>query len=162
MKNISAFVPWAVPIVLLLIVLSAYFYIRMQNDHKDPNMTVAKAINRGDLEELEFLLKSGASPDTLDDIGNPPLVLAAATEQYRAANLLLDYRADIWKTDDFGLSAAAIAEDSRVLPDSIEGKARAIFIQRLKDAGYPWPPANPVEVMKLKSEGKWPPVSVKK
>lgn len=122
------------------------------------SVSVVESINRRDLQALAAALRAGADPDRKDETGNPPLLLAAATAQFRAANLLLDAGADIWATDDFGLSPGAVAHTSRVLDESVEGEARKVFVDRLRHASFPWPPPNPVEAMKLIKDGKWPPV----
>jgi hypothetical protein len=120
---------------------------------------IAKHINKGDLSGVESALKAGANPNEHDDRGNPAIVLAAATDQYQIANLLLDKGADFYATDDFGLLAGTLASQSRLLPDSVEGKALATFISRLKSRGHPWPPPGPNQVERLKAAGQWPPAN---
>ena len=118
---------------------------------------LAERINKGDLAGVEAALAAGANPNEKDDRGNPVLVLATATDRYQMANLLLDKGADFYATDDFGLLPGALASQSRVLPDSVEGKALATFITALKLRGHPWPPPGPKEVQRLKATGHWPP-----
>ncbi len=118
---------------------------------------LVERIAKGDLAGLEAALAAGANPNEKDDRGNPALVLAAATDQYRMANLLLDKGADTYATDDFGLLAGTLASQSRVQTESVEGKALAVFVASLKARGHPWPPPGPKEVQRLKGEAKWPP-----
>lgn len=114
-------------------------------------------IMKRDYAGVKSALDSGANPNAKDNRGNPPLVLATATDQYLIANLLLQNGADMLATDDFGLLPAILAQQSRVLPESSEGAARQVFINELQRRGHPWPPPDPVKVTALKAEGRWPP-----
>jgi len=118
---------------------------------------LAERIVKRDLEGVKKALEAGAKPDERDERENPAILLAAITDQYRIANLLLDAGADIYATDKFGLSAGSLAEDSRLLPDSIEGHAHSEFVAKLKAKGHPWPPPGPKKVRELKAENNWPP-----
>ena len=118
---------------------------------------LAEPIAKRDLGSVEAALSKGANPDERDDRGNPVLVLAAATDQFRIANLLLARGADIYATDDFGLLAGTLASQSRVAPDGVEGKALAEFVAALQGHGHPWPPPGPKAVQQMKAAGKWPP-----
>lgn len=121
------------------------------------NGVLTDLIKRRDLAAVETALNAGANPNVKDADGDPAMVLATATDQYRIANLLLQKGADIYATDDFGLSPALLADQSRILPESVEGHARAAFVAALRAHGHPWPPPNPKQVMRMKAEGRWPP-----
>lgn len=118
---------------------------------------LANAVVSRQPDEVAKLLSGGASPDSADERGTAALILAAATDQYRIANMLVNGRANVWAADSMGYTAAIYANTSHIPDDSDEGKARLVFVKLLKDSGYPWPPPWPKDVLALQQAGRWPP-----
>lgn len=118
---------------------------------------LADAVVHQRADVVAQLLVSGASPDSVDERGTSALILATATDQFVIANMLLDHRANIWAADKLGYTAAIYAKTSHVPDESEEGKARRQVIDRLRAAGYPWPPPWPDDVKALREAGQWPP-----
>lgn len=119
---------------------------------------LANAVVNKRPDAVQQLLASGESPDSVDERGTTALVLAAATDQFVIANMLVDQNANIWAASKLGYTAAIYANTSHIPDDSEEGQARLRLIERLKAAGYPWPPPWPDDVMELRSAGQWPPL----
>lgn len=103
------------------------------------------------------LVDSGASPNSKDERGTAVLILAAVTDQYLLANVLVQRGADVWAADSMGYTAAIYASTSRLDDESDEGKARLAFISSLRAAGYSWPPPWPKDVLAMREAGRWPP-----
>jgi hypothetical protein len=116
-----------------------------------------EAVTNGDLAQLETALSQGGNANSADKRGVPALMIAASSDQFRAANLLIAAGADIWIVDDFGATPAHMAQIARLEPGSPEADARDLFVAHLRDAGYPWPPPTPAQILDSKKAGHWPP-----
>lgn len=103
------------------------------------------------------LLDSGASANSTDERGTAVIILAAVTDQYRLANVLVQRGANVWAADSMGYTAAIYASTSRIADESEEGQARLAFISTLRAAGYSWPPPWPKDVLAMQAAGQWPP-----
>ena len=111
-------------------------------------------------DEVRRLAAQGIGLDERDPANKPtPMIVAAQTLQWQMAEVLLDHGADIWAHDEFGITAAQVAETSRVIPGSDEDQARLRVIAKLKARGYPFPPPNSDEILELVKDGRWPPQS---
>lgn len=86
-----------------------------------------------------------------------PMIFAAGSDQWTMAEILLDHGADIWAHDEFGITAAQMADTSRIVPGSDEDRARLRVIAKLKARGYPFPPPNRDEILQLVKDRRWPP-----
>ncbi len=117
-------------------------------------------VNR-DYDALTKALAAGSDPNGKDYRGEPALMLAVSTNQYNAANLLLDYGADLWYADKLGFTAAIFTYGDKDMtwskPESQAAYSR--FVDRLKQANYPWPPPNPVQMQAMLQAGQWPPAN---
>jgi len=118
---------------------------------------LSQAVANANLDAVKRLLDAGAEPNDPDERGVTPLLVAAAGSQFRIANLLVDFGADIWALKKFGLNVGIYTYNSRVVDDSDEGRARALLIERLRAAGFPWPPPHANQMESLVQAGKWPP-----
>lgn len=156
-KQIKSRNLWAAAAAILIVGTS----ISMSDQHTAIGSDLAAAVANRDIDEVEGLLTAGANPDDRDHIGEEAILSATASDQFRIANLLADHGANIWATDELGFTPGNFTAASIVLPDSIEGRARERFIERLRAAGYPWPPHGSNDVMALRSAGQWPPHSAK-
>lgn len=116
-----------------------------------------EAVTNGDLAKLEIALREGGNANAADKRGVPALMIAVGSDQFRAANMLVASGADIWIVDDFGATPAHMALLARLEPGSPEGDARDLFIVHLREAGYPWPPPTPAQILEAKKAGHWPP-----
>ncbi len=111
----------------------------------------------GDQKEAALLLQFHANPNLGDDLGSTPIMEAAAAQQWRFVLFMLEHGASPWASTTPGVTLATYASLSRINPASVEGKAWLQVIERLKAAGFPWPPPSPKEVVALRAEKKWPP-----
>ncbi|MDD2860828.1 MAG: ankyrin repeat domain-containing protein [Acidiphilium sp.] len=104
------------------------------------------------------LLDYGANVDATDSIGITAISEAAAAESWDAVNILLDRGASIWiAAPASGFVFPQFVLNERLDPNSTQGQARGRAIEKIKAAGFPWPPPPPKEVKRLLAEGKWPP-----
>lgn len=77
----------------------------------------------GAAEGLKARLKAGDDANALDELGNTPLLLAAAAQHAEAVRLLLENGADPMARDKAGHTAAELAQDETVLRLCREGEA---------------------------------------
>jgi hypothetical protein len=106
---------------------------------------------------VDLLLAYKADINARNSLGEPITEAAADTNNWELVLYLLDRGASLWATDDVGGTLGLSAKFSHVAPDSAQGRALADVIERLKRAGFPWPPPSPKEVVALRAEKKWPP-----
>lgn len=59
------------------------------------------------------------------------------------------------------MTAAQMAETSRVIPGSEEDQVRLRVIAKLKARGYPFPLPKSDEVLKMVKERRWPPAGAR-
>ena len=118
---------------------------------------VAAAVANREPAQVQTLLASGASANDVDDRGQPALVIATETSQFRLALLLIEHGADPWFVDGLGFTPAHFVFRSKVAPDSDEGRSRDTLIERFRVAGCPWPPPPRADVLAAKATGRWPP-----
>ncbi|MDZ5645700.1 ankyrin repeat domain-containing protein [Nitrospirillum sp. BR 11828] len=110
----------------------------------------------GDIPVAQSLLNAGGDVNAADEVGDTPLLTAAATDHWQMVAFLLDHGASPW-AEAGGATVAGLAADSRILPNNPDGKALPEVIEKIKAAGLAWPPPPASQVRKLKEEGKWPP-----
>lgn len=110
----------------------------------------------GEIDAARALLDAGADIDKADEVGKTPMLVASNTDHWRTVAFLLDHGASLWK-DANGITVAESAATSRILPNNDEGRALPQVIEKIKAAGYPWPPPTVKDVRALKAAGKWPP-----
>ena len=115
----------------------------------------------GATEPAKLLLEAGAQVNLQDEVGNTAALVAAAAEHWTMVAFLLDHGATIWSTDTGGVTIGGLADRSRLRRDSPEGQALNVVIERLKKAGFPYPPPKASEIRMLVAEKKWPPLSGK-
>ncbi len=113
-------------------------------------------------DAVDLLLDDKADINARNSIGEPITEAAADANHWTMVLHLLDRGASLWATDDVGGTLGLSAKFSHVARDSAQGRALAEVIERLKDAGFPWPPPSPKDVVMLRAAGKWPPPGVRK
>lgn len=126
---------------------------KQQAQDEYPSVTAAVAYR--DEGAVEALLRAGRAPDERDDMGATPLITAAASDQWRIAEILLRHGADPFAHDRFGVTAAEFVATSRVLEESPDGQARQRIAERMRAAGVPIPPPPRPDILRLSAEGKW-------
>ncbi|WP_287994538.1 ankyrin repeat domain-containing protein [Acidiphilium sp.] len=130
----------------------------------DPNgmMQTRPALSNAALHNLiaaaKLLLSYNADINSRNGIGITALSDAAAAQNWDMVNLLMDHGASIWiAAPASGSTMPRFAINDRMDPNSALWRSREAAIQKIKAAGFPWPPPHPKEVKRLLSEGKWPP-----
>ena len=96
----------------------------------DPDDSLRKAAKKGDLAQLEALLRGGANPDSADKKGRTALIEAAVEGQAAAVRLLLQNGARPNLQDEEGftaLRAAAVAGHSETVRALLDGGADLNF-----------------------------------
>ncbi len=132
----------------------------------DPNgcMGEESALNNaammGKQDAIALLLEFHAQVNQADGNRRFALLTAAATRNWSTVVYLLDHGASLWVTEELGITLATWCEPDRPTDDSPQGRLRQQVIDRLKAAGFPWPPPTRQEVQALRLEGKWPPAGV--
>ena len=111
----------------------------------------------GRTDVVRILASAGAKLDKGNSQDETPLIAAVQGDQYRMALLLLDLGASPFATSDEGYTAGYWVTRSVIPSTGVEGQAKARVIERLKAAGFPWPPPKPAEVIVAKSKNSWPP-----
>jgi hypothetical protein len=117
--------------------------------------SVHAAVAYRDIEGVRALLASGARPDERDETGQTPLIYAASSDQFRIAELLLQYGADPFAFDRFGVTAAEFLANSREPNETPDGQARLRVVSMMQAAGVPVPPPPRPEVLRLAAAGQW-------
>ncbi|WP_233140374.1 ankyrin repeat domain-containing protein [Acetobacter sp. DsW_063] len=121
------------------------------------------AVMEGSADDVRALAEKNVGiNDVYSGQRTTPLIVAATTDQWPSAEVLIDHGADIWAHDRFGVTAAQMTVNSRILPGTSEDQARLRVIEKMKAQGYPFPPPDSDTVLQLEKEGKWPPSSARK
>lgn len=108
--------------------------------------------------EVRRLAEQGIGLNERDPASHAtPLITAGMTDQWPAAEILIDHGADIWAHDEFGFTIGVPCMNSRILRGSEEDKARLRVIEKLKARGFPLPPPSLDEVLAMDEAGNWPP-----
>lgn len=116
-----------------------------------------RAALNGRPDVVHFLASAGAGIDQPNSQNETPLIAAVQADQYRMALVLLDLGASPFATSDEGYTAGYWITRSVIPAHGVEGQARAQVVERMRAAGFPWPPPSPAEVMNAKALHAWPP-----
>ena len=120
-----------------------------------PALWRAALLGREDV--VRRLASAGATLEKGNDQAETPLIAAVQGDQFRMALLLLDLGASPFATSDEGYTAGYWITRSVIPAGGVEGQARARVIERIKAAGFPWPPPKPADVRAAQARGAWPP-----
>lgn len=128
-------------------------------NNERPKQPMLAAVMHSKTDEVRRLAEQGIGLNERYYANNDtPMIYASASNQWTVVEILLDHGADIWTHDEFGTTAAQMAETSRVIPGTDEDQARLRVIAKLKARGYPFPPPKSDEVLQMVKDGHWPPV----
>jgi hypothetical protein len=117
----------------------------------------------GHIGGVMTLLRYGADVHGVDQFGNDLLSVALSMEQYVSAELLVENGANLWRITGAGSINARVLHKAPVLALSKEeASARARLLTRAKNAGFSWPPADPVLVREMVLAKKWPTADMEK
>lgn len=111
----------------------------------NPSQTLIDAVFHEDERSVRRLIAAGAPLEQPDEDGQTPLVLAAKTDQFVLANILLDAGANPMAASKFGWTAPYAAHSSQ-LAGGPEFAAREAFIAKLRQRGITFPPPRPAQV----------------
>jgi uncharacterized protein len=118
--------------------------------------SLVDAVMNEDRAQVEALIDRGAPLEEKDHRGQTPLVIAAVTDQFRIAEILLQAGADPFAVDKFGWTAGYAAQTS-ALARGPEFEAKARFEAMLTQRGYPMPGPDKPEIKQMVADGNWPP-----
>lgn len=124
--------------------------------NSDQPETLIEAVYERDKARVIELASSGAALEERDLEGQTPLVLAASTDQFEIAEVLLDAGADPFAASQFGWTAGYAAQTTN-LQRGPEFEAMQRVSQRLRARGYPVPGPDKQEIKQMVAEGNWPP-----
>ena len=122
----------------------------------NPKATLLDAVMDQNKRQVKRLIKKGADLEVTSLKDKTPLILAAVTDQFRIANILLDAGANPFAVSMFGWTAGYAAQTSR-LARGPEYKALQIFKDKLRHKNYPVPGPEKDEIEAMVAEGNWPP-----
>lgn len=118
--------------------------------------SLVDAVLNEDGGQVATLIEQGAPLEEEDHRGQTALVLAAATDQFRIAEQLIEAGADPFAADDFGWTAGYAAQTSN-LQRGPEFEAKQRVKALLEARGFPFPSPDTDQVKTMVAEGKWPP-----
>lgn len=121
-----------------------------------PSNSLIVAVYDRDEAEVRALIASGADIEERKSDGSTPLLLAATTDQFEIAEMLIDAGANIWATSEFGDSVGWATEKSKLVrgPDA---DARDRVMGKLRNRGFPFPAEHRSIILRKVESGQWPP-----
>lgn len=137
-----------------LIALSAVVTGGCMTQYKTNGLVEAVMIE--DADRVRQLIAAGASLEDQDGDEQTPLLIAAKTDQFVIAEMLLDAGANIWAKSDFGWTVGYAAQTSK-LTSGAENEARLRLLEKLKAKGFPFPAEHPTVIEAKAAKGEWPP-----
>lgn len=139
--------------LLLLAAMGVAMNACMEPNRRD----LLGAVLHREPEQVALLVRAGVPLNVRDEAGDTPLTLAAISDQFVIAEMLIDGGADVFAHSEFGWTAGYAAQSSRLAPGTAEGDARQRVIAKLRAKGFPWPAPEPETVEQLAARGAWPP-----
>lgn len=121
-----------------------------------PSNSLIAAVYNRDEARVRQLVAAGAPLEERKSDRSTPLLLAAETDQFEIAEVLIDAGADIWATSEFGDSVGWAAEHSR-LAGGPDAEARERVLAKLRARGFPFPAEHRSVVLRKVQAGEWPP-----
>ncbi len=117
---------------------------------------LVEAVMHEDEPRVRQLITAHANLEEQDGDEQTPLLIAAISDQYIIAEMLLDAGASIWAKSDFGWTVGYAAQSSK-LTGGAENQARLRVIEKLKARGFPFPAEHPTVIEAKAAKGLWPP-----
>ncbi len=114
------------------------------------------AVMMEDSSRVEQLIAEGAPLEEADHKGQTALIIAAKTDQFEIAELLLNAGADPFAVSQFGWTAGYAVQTSK-LQRGPEFDARERVARLLEERGYPVPGPDKPDIKKMVASGNWPP-----
>lgn len=118
--------------------------------------SLVNAVLHRDRSRVEALIERGQPVDERDHTGATAFHIAAHSDQFEIAELLLAGGADPYALDSFYIAAASGVADSKLLPGTPDGDARVRLEARLKELGVPMPPPSQKVLREMYHGGEWP------
>ena len=123
----------------------------------DGHPIIFTEMERMNLRKVRRLIKVGADLEAKGYAQGTPILLAAVSENWLAAEILLEAGADPMVTDQFGMTVTWLAATSRLLPESAQGQALDRVRHVLNERAIIGIVIHPREVTTMLEEGRWPP-----
>ena len=117
--------------------------------------SLVQATMNGDKAEVRQLIASGANLEDVNHKQETALILAAKTDQFEIAELLIGAGANVLAVSTFGWTAGYAAQTSR-LERGPEAAARLRVIEQLKSKGVAFSAPHPADVMQVIKDGGQP------
>jgi hypothetical protein len=117
---------------------------------------LVQATMEGSEVRVRQLILDGADLEESDSKQQTSLLIAAKTDQFDIAEILIDAGANVLTTSRFGWTVGYAAETSRIAagPDA---DARLRVLDKLRARGFPFPAPHPDHVKSLMDRSAWPP-----
>lgn len=122
----------------------------------NPDATLITAVMDQNKRQVKRLIRNGADLEVSNQKETTPLILAAKTDQFRIAEILLNAGANPFAVSLFGWTVGYAAQTSRLIRGP-EFKALQRVTAKIQECGYPMPGPDKPEIEKMVEQGNWPP-----
>jgi hypothetical protein len=117
---------------------------------------LVEAVMNEDEGRVRQLIAARANLEEQDGDEQTPMLIAAISDQFIIAEMLLDAGVSIWAKSDFGWTVGYAAQTSNLVRGG-ENEARLRVLARLKAKGFPFPAEHPTIIEAKAARGEWPP-----
>lgn len=150
--------------LVLAIVTTVVFFSTSNGFGKDSipptKNTLVRAVMTRHSNLIVELSRDRSTLEERDSTKQTPLIIAAKTDQFTVAEILLNAGADPFAVDQFGWTAGYALQTSK-LKRGPEFEARERVAKALRSKAYPIPGPDTDEILELVKAGKWPPAEWK-
>jgi hypothetical protein len=123
----------------------------------DQPQTLPLAASAKDIKQVERLIAQGADLNARSHNGMTALLIAAATDQYDMAIMLINAGADVFATTKLGHNAGRYATVNPYPEGTPQRQEQLRYLALLEKHGFPMPPPTSTQVVEMRDNGLWPP-----